>query len=411
MIFTRAYKEQWSLTNKLSFRFLFSYCVLYAFSGLLNALWNSPIHWIAKNIFSITRDFSSKGYGSGDTTYQYLLIVLLFFIALLSTLIWSIVDAKRASYNNMNYGFLVFLRIVLVYYLLVYGIIKVFHIQMIPPTYSQLIQPLGEMSPMRLAWVFMGFSKGYSMFAGGMEVLAALLLISRRTQTLGAMVAVAVMTQVFIMNLCFDIPVKLFSFHLLAFSCIVLLSDFNRFFSFLFLNKTPKEVSIYPKRNKEATKVIPIVKIAVVSLFIWFFSSTSVSRSERFMERLNPYMAGIWQVNSFKKNTETDISSNDDDKRWKNLVVSYKGAMGIQMMNDSIVYYKTKIDTIAKSIVFSKDSIDSKFDYRLSNEQRLFLRGIINKDTLEIELNRKTKQDFLLTSRGFHWINEYPLNK
>ena len=218
----------------------------------------------------------------------------------------------------MNYGFLVFLRIILVVYLLIYGLIKLFHMQMFPPTYSQLVQPLGEMSPMGLAWTFMGFSKGYSMFAGGMEVLAALLLIPRRTQTFGALVTIGVMTQVFIMNLCFDIPVKLFSFHLVLMAIVVFLSDFKRFTAVLLLNKTPDKIVVYPKRNKEASKVIPIIKLLFLALFIWSFSATTLSRKKKFEQKLNPYLAGVWQVTSFKKNDSISTASYLDTERWKN---------------------------------------------------------------------------------------------
>lgn len=411
MILTRAYKENWSQFQKLTTRFFCSYFVLYVFSGLTKFIWSSPVSWIAENIFSITYDFSSRGYGSGDTTYQYILILLLFFVALSSTIIWTIIDFNRKSYNQLNYGFLLFLRIVLISYLLIYGIIKLLHMQMIPPTYYQLNQPLGDMSPMRLAWVFMGYSKGFSMFAGGMEIVAAIFLIPRRTQTFGAILSVAVMTQVLIMNLCFDIPVKIFSFHLLLIALIILISDFKRIYQLLILGKSPNKVIIYPKRNKEGRKLIPIVKIVLLIGFVWLYTSSTLSNKNTYMNKLNPYMSGVWQVDSFHIAHTTESYHYQYNERWKKLIISYENSMSVQMLDDSMLHFTTEIDTISKKIVLTHKNIDSDFSYQLENEKYLTLKGTIENNQLTIKLTRKTKKDFLLTSRGFHWINELPLNK
>jgi hypothetical protein len=411
MIFTREYKENWNLFNKISFRFLFIYFLLYCLGGFLGTLWEPTIHWLAEKVFSIEYDFSSKGYGSGDTTYQYIQVFLFFCLAIFGAIIWSIADFKRKSYNKLNYGLSVFLRIVLVYYLLVYGMIKVFHMQMIPPTYNQLNQTLGEISPMRLAWVFMGFSKGYSMFAGGAEVLAALLLIPRRTQTLGSIVTIAVMTQVFIMNLCFDIPVKLFSFHLLLMGVVLFLNDFKRTTTFLFTSKAVKQHNIYPKRNKEGSILIPIIKLILIVGFTFFFSSTTLSRSTKFQAKLNPYLAGVWEVTSFNYSKLNRAESYHDDARWKKLVISYEGGMTVQMMDDSVVIYETKVDTIKKSISFNDGFDEFDLNYTLTEDKKIELKGLVYNDSINIKLFRNTKKDFLLTSRGFRWINEIPYNK
>ena len=52
----------------------------------------------------------------------------------------------------------------------------------------RLAQHLGDMSPMGLLWTFMGFSPTYQIFTGAIEVLAGLLLTTRRTTLLGALV-------------------------------------------------------------------------------------------------------------------------------------------------------------------------------------------------------------------------------
>jgi hypothetical protein len=377
----------------------------------MGAIWETPIYWISKNIFSIQYEYSSNGYGSGDTTYQYLTVFLLFCLAVTGTIIWSLIDFNRKSYNKLNYGFSTFLRVALVYYLLVYGLIKVFHLQMIPPTYDQLNKPLGEFSPMGLAWVFMGYSKGYSMFAGGAEVIAALFLIPRRTQTLGVIITIAVMLQVFVMNLCFDIPVKLFSLHLLLMSIVLFLNDIKRTYTFLFSSKAIKKSNVYPTRNKEGATLIPIIKIILLAGTYFFINSTIVKKSETYVSKLNPVLAGVWNVSSFKIDNATDEYIYSDYERWKNLIISYENSMTVQLINDSLIYHKVKIDTINHKINFPNSNGNLMFNYTLESDTVLTLQGHYSSDAIKVILTRKTKNDFPLTSRKFRWINEVPYNR
>jgi hypothetical protein len=100
--------------------------------------------------------------------------------------------------------------------MITYGVLKVIELQFSPPTPDRLIQTYGESSPMGLIWTLMGFSSLYCFFGGAGEVLGGLLLSLRRTTLLGALVCIGVLANVVMINLSFDVPVKLFSSHLLA---------------------------------------------------------------------------------------------------------------------------------------------------------------------------------------------------
>ncbi len=71
--------------------------------------------------------------------------------------------------------------------------------------------PLGDLSPMRLAWLFIGYSVPYEIFGGLLETVSGLLLSFRRTQLLGSLMTLATIGNVVMINFCYDIPVKLFS--------------------------------------------------------------------------------------------------------------------------------------------------------------------------------------------------------
>jgi len=67
---------------------------------------------------------------------------------------------------------------------------------------------------MGLLWTFMAASKGYQIFTGAAEVLGGILLLWKRTTTLGALTVFGVMANVMALNFFYDVPVKLLSTHL-----------------------------------------------------------------------------------------------------------------------------------------------------------------------------------------------------
>ena len=79
---------------------------------------------------------------------------------------------------------------------------------------------------MGLLWTFTGASKPYEIIVGSAELIAGFLLIFPRTASFGACIAIVDMLQVFILNMCYDVPVKQYSFHLMI-SGIILLAPWN----------------------------------------------------------------------------------------------------------------------------------------------------------------------------------------
>src|SRR6185312_16962981 len=78
----------------------------------------------------------------------------------------------------------------------------------------------------------------YEIFCGCAEVVGGLLLIIPRTTTLGALIGLADMIQVFTLNMTYDVPAKLLAFHLILLSCFLLAPDVPRLVRFLLLNRT-----------------------------------------------------------------------------------------------------------------------------------------------------------------------------
>ncbi|WP_412986713.1 hypothetical protein [Pontimicrobium sp. IMCC45349] len=417
MIFSRSSISNWSLLKKISFRFIFSYFILYNITSFASTLGSSLIFWVGKHILRIDYEFSAIGYGSGDTTYQYIQIFVFVVTALISTFIWSILDYKRPSYNKVAYFFQLILRFVLIYYLLVYGFIKVFYLQFSPPSLNRLLQPAGDMSPMGLAWTFMGYSKAYCIFSGLLEVIGGYLLVSKRTQTLGSIIIIAVMANVFMMNMCFDIPVKLFSFHLLAMALILCFTDYKKLINIFILNKDTKKTDFYSPytfKNQMEINVIRGIKLFLITGVSIVFISMGYSRSKNYgVNRVKPELYGIWETSYFIKNNDTIPALVDDNNRWEYLIIDYKDRATIKTMTGNNKRYSFITDSTFNKISMFKDTdtIIHNFSYKKHNEHFLELNGQLDSDNLKIILTKKDLDDFRLTKRGFNWINEKPYNR
>jgi hypothetical protein len=98
---------------------------------------------------------------------------------------------------------------------------------------------------MGLMWTFMGASRGYEIFSGLAEVTTGLLLLFRRTSTIGALIAAGVMLNTVVMNFCFDVPVKLYSMHPVLMALFLLIPDMPTIWNFFVLRRVSKLEDIW----------------------------------------------------------------------------------------------------------------------------------------------------------------------
>src|SRR5262249_26025686 len=138
---------------------------------------------------------------------------------------------------------------------------------------------------------------GYQRFAGGAELLGGILLIFPRTTTLGALVCLADMIQVFMLNMTYDVPVKLLSFHLILLSLFLLAPDLKRLTNF-FLNRAteaPDHPPLFIRRR--ANRIAFAVQVALgIALLGMNAYTAGTSWQEYGGGRTLPPLYGIWDV-------------------------------------------------------------------------------------------------------------------
>ena len=195
-------------------------------------------------------------------------IVVLVAFSAAGTLVWSILDRKRENYAIAYTWFRLFVRFMLASQLIAYGVLKFIPEQMPYPGLSRLVEPFGNLSPMGVLWASIGAAPAYETFAGSMELLAGLLLIFPRTTMLGALIAVADMTQVFTLNMTYDVPVKILSFHLLLLALFLLAPDLRRIADFFVLNSPVSRSNQFPLFGSPRWNRIALVAQIVLGAYL-----------------------------------------------------------------------------------------------------------------------------------------------
>jgi uncharacterized membrane protein YphA (DoxX/SURF4 family) len=433
----------WTLAQKVSFRFFCCLFVLYIFPFPLNFIqdfvdsdsegfkflswyfkaldlyskaWHAMVPWVGDHILHLKNPITIFTNGSGDTTYDYVALFTTFVLAFLSAAIWCLFDRKRPSYRQADYWLRVLVRYNLAVLMLSYGFSKIYHLQMGSPYLSELVEKFGNKSPMGLAWSFFGYSPAYSAFTGFGEVLGGSLLFLRRTTTLGSLVLVVVLSNIVAINFCYDIPVKLFSSMLLLMNIFLLSPDIRGLVQ-IFISKRAYSLKglEFSWNTKKSHRIALILKsIFILSCFgVSIWSSLKMSKIYGDQRPL-PKLYGIYNVQTFIRNKDTIPPLLTDSTRWKMMLVQNEGYARFSYMNDKVRWMRFIIDSaMKKATVFSTMDTSKKsyFNILPIDSSYLALVGKLNSDSLYVRLKKLDPKTFTLIGRGFHWINEYPLNR
>jgi hypothetical protein len=427
----------WPIWRKFAFRFFFVYIIFYAqpwlwpFYSPLSEV--QPFTWIIEQYLLIidwcvnlsnkylfhVKDQLVPLNGSGDTSYGWASLCFFASFSLLCAVVWSFSDRKRLNYEKLNYWLLLVTRYFLALQALTYGIIKVFALQMYEPNLSQLATPLGDFLPMRLSWMFIGYSTPYQVFSGVIEILVGLLLLYRRTATAGSLLAFGVFMNVAMLNLSYDIPVKLFSLHLAFFSLFLVLNEGKRIAAILLMNKPSDACRLYVydynrkwmKRTRFVLKLIIIIIAVPLALYSNYDRYQSM-QMQKTKKQVIP--VGIYKVTSFIRNGR-NVNIYNDTTAWKDIVFDYGNAGSLHTVDSSFrirygrSYFEYYADSIQNKLELKSRITDSaslaSFKYQFHTRDTIMLHGKRGTDSLQLQLV-KMKRHFQLTEKQFHWLSE-----
>ena len=418
---------QWGAAQRVGFRFVFAYLILYnlpfPLGGLpltepvkswYDKLWHLVVPWVAAHVLHLAKPITVFTNGSGDTTYDYVLLLVSLTIAVVATIVWTIADRRARAYPRLALGLRIYVRYVLAFALLAYGGFKIIQTQFPYPALDRLVEPFGEFSPMGVVWSWMGVSYAYNLFAGLAEMTSGFLLFFRRTTMLGALLAIAVMGNVVVINFAYDVPVKLYSSHLLLMAIFLVAPDAKRLIDACLLNRAIPAADLgWTLSSKRGRFGVGVFKTALVLTAV--ASPLWQSWGYRKQIATHPPLYGIWEVDSFVRGHEALPPVLGDSIRWRRFIVSFPGGATVRLLDDSTRRYRAQVDSVKQSIALMsrQDSSTTTFHYARAGifSDTLELNGLQGRDSLHIRLHRVDETRFLLVNRGFHWINEFPLNR
>jgi len=405
---TSAREREWSLATRVAFRFCFTFLILYnlpfplGFVPKVGAAFQKPWEWLvpiaAQSLFGVKADVLQNG--SGDTTWNYVQLFLMAAISAAVALVWSLIS-RAASHPRLHHWLRVYVRFALASVLITYGAIKVIQSQFPAPSLDRLLQPFGEASPMGLLWTFMGASYAYNVFTGAGEILGGLLLTMRRTTLAGALVSAAVMGHVAILNFCYDVPVKLFSSVLTFMALFLIAPDAKRLAAFLFAG--PPRAAWW--------------KVAVRTAVVLGFLGMSLYQAQKGRKEygdLSPRspLRGVWNVTELTVDGVVQPPVITNESRWRRMVFDSTRGISIQQISDKRNRYMIELGKIDFTLKKRDDPTwKAVFRYTRPDPRTLVVAGTMDGKTVHATMHLDAQKEFLLTTRGFHWINEYPFNR
>ena len=405
----------WHPVTRIAFRFCFVYFILYVVCGqMLRGFlhtwnWGAPnygvrppvstaVTWVIRHVFHDDRTPAMFG-GSGDKIYDWVLGLCLFGSAVLLTVAWTVVDRRRRHYTRLHRAFRVFLRFALGSTLVGYGATKAVPLQMPYPQLTRLLEPYGNFSPMGVLWYSIGASRPYEIFTGCIELLSGILLFIPRTQLLGASLALASTVEVFTLNMTYDVPVKLLSFHLVLMSVVLLVPDVRRVCQAVF----------YHRAKWFAATAQIVFGAYLVGLAL--YGSAQQWKRPFGGGAPKPPLYGIWVIDRMTIDSVERAPLVTDYDRWRRVVIQNPTSVTFWRMDDTALTFQGTVDVDTRTITLTRAGSTSVFALEQPSGDRLILDGSLDGRKLHMETTYFDRSRFLLVNRGFNWIQELPFNR
>jgi hypothetical protein len=423
-------RPPWSFATRLGFRFVFSWLVLliepfpfYLMPGLRWIAWlldkvlGKPFNWtsrLAARLMQYSGPLEMPFNGSTDRTVDWVAAFACLILAAIITAIWCTLDRRPRRHDRLY----IFLRIYVRYWLassmFFYGSYKLFLVQMPVPTLARLEEPFGDASPMGLLWTLMGASPAYERFTGLVELAGCVLLLWSRTALLGAVTVVGVMLNVVMFNLCYDVPVKIYSSTLLLTALFLCLNDAPRLVAVLRGHAVAVQARwSAPSRRWRVTLAALEVAAAVGLLgqrswdFYQFRGQT--------VAPLTPLpFEGRWRIERQVLDGNELPAQLTENARWQTVYLSrYKRNVYLyaRRVDETPVHWYAELDENKHTLHFTSPEAKSvpTLTYAIQDSEHVTFSD--PKQQWVLTLRKLPPRSYLLVTRGFHWINEEPFNR
>jgi hypothetical protein len=431
---------RWSFAARLAFRFAFCYLLLYALCCGNATLWEViPFHigehleewfswpffhgaqWLGQHLFHLT-GVGAKLHdtGSGDTILNWIAVGIMLAVAILATLVWTTLAELRSptrrslAYPRLFFWFRLTIRLTLGVAMFNYGLTKLFPFQMAPPSLAVLNEPLGNTSPMTMLWTLIGLNPVYEMICGAAEVTAGLLILFRRTALLGEILTAFLATNIVLYNFCYDVPVKLYAAHLLLMSIALIVPDMPGLFNFFFLHRPCKPIDgwVKPARRYGLRVETICVLVALLLTVLPELFQLKQGYAQQLVSLRNPLpLTGQWHLTSATKPYLTG-----DGLPMTDIFLEPSGRVMVRSSDGVLWRGGKQIDDNKHTLQLFSTGHDGAPVYAATQPDPSHLlltpTGKDAKNDGVLTLARvPLPTHYPLEDRGFHWVNEWGLER
>lgn len=297
-------------------------------------LFTPPGVWVARHLFHMTGPMPYAYQGdNGDVGEEFGRLLLAIVIAALGAAAWTVADRRRPLGKWLGEALRVLLRYSIALGITSYALSKLWREQFPSLFPLTLDQRVGDLTPMGLLWSFMQYSYPYSFFGGVMELAVVLLLCFRRTATLGALLCLAVMGNVAMLNIAYGVQVKLYAMMIVLSAAVLVVYELPRLYAVFVANRVAVPAPPSPLHERFATPIRWTVKFLVVGSVM--LSSIVVARRFASGESLKSTpLDGAWIVTQQSAHAATDTVS---ARRWRRIFLDGVGT-SIRLESDSLIF-------------------------------------------------------------------------
>jgi hypothetical protein len=341
-----AQRTGWTRRESFVFRIVFLYFLIQAlpldpkyYRHLFRIRWSDFRY---RDFFYISRytpqfiapAHAPQGWGLNSLTDWGIALI----IALAGALIWSFYGQKQRHYDRLYYLLRVLLRYRLSAGMLAYGFIKLFPMQQPYPSIGLKSTFYGDLSDWKVASVSYGVAPSFEAFLGGIEILAGLLLLNRRSASIGAAIVIAFTGNVFLSNLAYGGGEAVYCLYLLSLAAVIVYYDAACWYSLLSLGK-PTEPNRYRPHLlagwKEKGRIVLKAGFLFFSVALPGYLAHAMYRHDPYAYPHTPGLAngsGLYNVSEFRLNHIEHPYSLTDSLRWQDVAFETWNTLSIRTL-------------------------------------------------------------------------------
>ncbi len=336
--------SNWTKRQKITFRFFFVFFIIQTvpldwkfYRTVFSINWLHPDLYQVLSLTRYSPQFFPETALSSWGLASFANWGVAFLLALAGAVVWSFTDRKTKNYDLLYYYLRVILRYRLAIGIIAYGLIKLFPLQIPPPTLSELNTNYGDFYAWKIYYLTTGLaSNHYESSLGLIEILGGLLLLCRRTATIGAALIATFIINVVAANFAYHIGDHVYSTYLLFVSLFLLAYDAPRLY-YLFISSKPAIANKFKPaftKDWQSSGRLVIKYGFLLVIFLFGLTTYQTYRTAPYVNPRNPGLAkadGFYNVREFKLNNRAIAYSTQNPDRWQNVVFEKWNTLSIKI--------------------------------------------------------------------------------